>query len=127
MTDAALPFAAWRDELAVELAEAQQALTAAADALKEAEAAHEAAQAWHVEIRKALATALPGNTISHALAGRIRGADEAHYDAASAMTRARAEVAGLRDRIGDLQQAAREVALLMAPAAEAAEDQVDAA
>ena len=120
------PFAEWHAEIATELGEAQQALAAAADALKEAEAAHEAAQAWHTAIRQAVAAALPGNTISHALADRIRSADEAHYDAASAMTRARSEVAALRDRIGDLELAARELALLMSPAAEAAEEQVNA-
>jgi chromosome segregation ATPase len=119
----ASPFAEWRDELAVELAEAQQTLVAAADAMKEAEAAHDAAQAWHTSIRQAVA-ALHGAP-AHALATRIRGVDEDLHETAGAMARARAEVAHILDRIGDLQQAARELALLMAPAA--VEEQDDAA
>jgi hypothetical protein len=116
MTNAALPFAAWRDELAVELAEAQQALAAAASAVQQAEFAHLTAQDQHAAIQRAVAT-LHGS-VSHALSAHIRGVDEERYTAASAVARARADFAGIRDRIADLQQAAQELAfLLMAPAA----------
>jgi hypothetical protein len=123
MTDAALPFAEWRDELAAELAEAQKALAASAAAVQEAEFAHLTAQDQHAAIQRAVAT-LHGS-VSHALSAHIRGVDEERYTAASAMARARADFAGIRDRIADLQQAAQELAFLMAPVA--VEDQVDAA
>jgi hypothetical protein len=113
--DAALPFAEWRDEIAAELDEAQKALAASAAAVQQAEFAALTAQDQHAAIQRAVAT-LHG-PVSHALSAHIRGVDEERYAAASAMARARADFAGIRDRIADLQQAAQELAFLMAPAA----------
>ena len=121
MTDAALPFTTWRDEIAAELDDAQRAVVAAALALDEALAAHATAKARHAAVRQAIAVfhAPP----AHALAARVRGADEDLHDAAGAVARASADFSGLRERIADLEQALREIGQLMAPATEA-EDQV---
>jgi hypothetical protein len=113
-------FETWRSQIESELAEAQQALAASVEAMHEAEIAHASALALHAAASAAVA-GLRG-PVSHALAGYIRGIDESRYDTASAMTRLRAEVGHTRERVADLQQASREIALLMAPAP-AMEDQ----
>jgi hypothetical protein len=109
-----VPFAEWRDELAVELDEAQQALAASVEAMHEPEIADASALALHAAASAAVA-ALRG-PISHALAGYIRSIDESRYDTASAATRLRAEVSHTRERIGDLEQALREVGQLLSDA-----------
>ena len=125
MTDAALPFAEWHSEITEELATVQEALIPATADLRDAEEAHATAQVRHTAIREAMAS-LRG-PFAHALASRARVQDEALYDTASAVARARGALSSLRERIADLEQALSEIAVLMAPAAEAAEDQVDAA
>jgi hypothetical protein len=121
--DAALPFAEWRDEIAVELDEAKQALAASTEALHEAEIADAKAQSQHALVKQAV-DALRG-PISRSLAVYIRGIDEGRYDAASAVARLRAKVTHARERVADLTQSLHEVGQLMAPVA--VEDQVDAA
>jgi hypothetical protein len=108
-----VPFAEWRDAIAGELDEAQQALAASTEAMHEAEVAHASAQALHAAASAAVA-GLRG-PVSHALSGYVRGIDERCYDTASAATRLRAEVGHARERVADLEQALREVGQLLAP------------
>jgi hypothetical protein len=112
-SDSDLPFEEWRDWLAGELAETQEALAASLESLNAAEVANATAQAAHAAISEAV-TRLHG-PLSYALSSRIRGVDEDRYEAAAAMTRLRAEVGHTRERVADLEQALREVGQLMAP------------
>jgi chromosome segregation ATPase len=115
MTDASLPFAAWREELAAELVEVQQALGDASAELTEAEASLNAATEAHAALRAAIATL---STPASAIAARVRHSDEALHDLSAAVGRSRGAVTGLRERCGDLEEALRQVAQLTSPADE---------
>jgi chromosome segregation ATPase len=119
MTDET-PFAAWHDELRSELGEAQEEHAAAADALRDAEAAHADAVAQHQRLSDAIATLR--QSIASCLAQRVRFSDESVHDTASAVAHARRALSGLHERVSDLEQGLSQLMVLMAPAAEAAED-----
>ena len=100
--------AAWRQEIATELAEARAQLADAEVEAESAEAAAPAATAAHDAITKALGI-LGQRPLATALARRIEdGADEARR-AAGRLARARVAVKSLRLRIDDLRTALEQI------------------
>jgi chromosome segregation ATPase len=116
MTDAGLPFSEWREQLEEDLAEAREAFATASVDLQAAKVSHDAARGQHEAARAAVGVLR--QPIAQALAARLRHFDEGVHDAAAAVARARGALSGASDRVADLEQALREIAQLMAPAAE---------
>jgi chromosome segregation ATPase len=116
VTDA-LPFTDWRDEITVELSEAQVALAAATAELHAAETSLADAKVQHQALRDAVTVLRP--PISSAIGRRVGNSDESVREAGNAVARARGAVTALRDRCADLEEGLKQLAQLVAPVAEA--------
>jgi phage shock protein A len=114
MTDAALPFFVWCEEIQSELALAQTALAAALAVLREAETVYNAAKAEHEALRSAIADVR--QPLASVLATRVLHSDENVRDLNAAVGRARGAVAGLRARTADLEEGLAQLRPLCAPA-----------
>jgi predicted nucleic acid-binding Zn-ribbon protein len=107
-------FSTWRDEIAAELVEAQQALADAQAEQASAIAARVTADAQLRAIRNAVAV-LSQHTMATALAARVRFAAEDAHAAAGVVARAAGQVTGARDKVSDLEQALQQIERLRTP------------